>query len=123
LAGLALAFAMAASRWAARSKEPPARRAGPIDEPAAPTDGVDGIPVQGSRHRKRLLIAHLVAWANKKGAPFDARPEPTPAHVRDAAGRGSPVGVWADTVEQAAFGGEDVDEPRRAEIDRLAPSD
>jgi hypothetical protein len=64
----------------------------------------------------------MIHWARKRGKPFDARPEPTPGHVRRAAGGDSPVGRWADAVERAAFGGEVVDERAHAELEKLAPA-
>jgi hypothetical protein len=100
--------------------------------------------------RRRALLERLVAWARRRGAPFDAVPEPTPEHVRRVAGRtrgvggaggaggergpdGPPVGsphvrnvaieAWAGAVERAAFGGEPVDAHREAEVDGLAPPD
>lgn len=72
--------------------------------------------------RRRAVLDRMIAWARRRGRPFDVRPEPTPAHVRRAAGAESPVGRWADAVERAAFGGEAVDERAHAEIDKLAPA-
>jgi hypothetical protein len=68
--------------------------------------------------RRRALIARLVRWARQQGAPFDGPPEPTPGHVRRAAARaGAPqVSSWAEGVEHAAFGPDDVD---AAEEERL----
>jgi hypothetical protein len=71
--------------------------------------------------RKRALIERMVAWARRRGKPFDARPEPTPGHVRRAAGGDTAIGRWADAIEHAAFAGEQVDERVHAEIDHLAP--
>jgi len=71
--------------------------------------------------RRRALLDRLVAWARRRGRPFDAHAEPTPAHVRRAAGRDLDVVRWASAVERAAYGGEVVDEQAQAEIDRLAP--
>jgi hypothetical protein len=71
--------------------------------------------------RKRALIDRLVAWAHRRGKPFDARPEPTPGHVRRAAGGHLPVARWADAVERAAFGGAPVTADVEREIDHLAP--
>jgi hypothetical protein len=73
--------------------------------------------------RKRALLERLVAWARGRGAPFDARPEPTPGHVRRAAGSEFTVARWADAVERAAYGGQNVDAAAQAEIERLAPTD
>jgi len=71
--------------------------------------------------RKRKLIDRLVTWAKKRGRPFDAAPEPTPGHVRRAAGADFGTARWADAVEKAAYGGDDVDARVEAEVDRLAP--
>ncbi len=73
--------------------------------------------------RKRALLERLVAWARGRGAPFDARPEATPGHVRRAAGSEFTVARWADAVERAAYGGQNVDAAAQAEVDRLAPAD
>lgn len=72
--------------------------------------------------RRRALLGRLIAWAKQRGRPFDARPEPTPGHVRQAAGPDLRVARWADAVERAAFGGEPVDAHVEGEVDRLAPS-
>jgi CBS domain-containing protein len=72
--------------------------------------------------RRRAVLDRMVAWARRRGKPFDARPEPTPGHVRRAAGGDSPVGRWADAVERAAFGGETVDARAQAELEKLAPA-
>jgi hypothetical protein len=72
--------------------------------------------------RKRALLDRLVAWARRRGLPYDARPEPTPGHVRRAAGGEFTVARWADAVERAAFGGQVVDARAEGEIERLAPS-
>jgi hypothetical protein len=87
----------------------------------APPEIDESLTPDESRRRKRQLLAHLVAWARARGGRFYARPDPTPAQVRAAAGPGSKVADWADAVERAAFSGEVVDEGRRAEIERLAP--
>jgi hypothetical protein len=71
--------------------------------------------------RKRALLARLVVWARQRGKPFDARPEPTPGHVRHAAGEDFRVARWADAVERAAFAGEEIDALKESEIDKLAP--
>jgi hypothetical protein len=83
--------------------------------------------------RRRLLIEQLVNWAKRRGRPFDARPEPTPAHVRQAAGRlefaleqrsqAARLEQWAGAVEVAAFGGSPVDARVQAEVERLGPAD
>jgi hypothetical protein len=71
--------------------------------------------------RRRALLDRLVAWARKRGKPFDARPEPTPGHVRRAANSEFTVARWADAVERAAYAGAVVDEHAQGEVDRLAP--
>jgi hypothetical protein len=72
--------------------------------------------------RKRALLARLVAWAKLRGRPFDSRPEPTPGHVRRAAGDDYAVARWASAVERAAYAGDEVDARVEAEVDKLAPS-
>jgi hypothetical protein len=71
--------------------------------------------------RRRALLDRLVAWARARGKPFDGRPEATPGHVRRAAGKEVPVARWAEAVEQAAYGGGQVDAAVHGEIDRMAP--
>lgn len=71
--------------------------------------------------RKRALLARLVGWAKWAGAPFDARPEPTPGHVRDAATDRPETARWAGAVERAVFGPGDVDAEQEAEIASLSP--
>jgi hypothetical protein len=75
------------------------------------------------RLRKRALLDRLVAWARLRGQPFDAQPEPTPAHVRRVASDEGAVARWADAVEQAAFGGTIVDGRGQAQVDELAPGE
>jgi hypothetical protein len=72
--------------------------------------------------RRRALLDGLVAWARRRGGRFDARPEPTPAHVRRVAGEESDVAAWADAVERAAFGSETVDRQREMAVNQLAPA-
>jgi hypothetical protein len=72
--------------------------------------------------RKRAMLGRLVTWAKQRGRPFDARPEPTPGHVRHAAGDDFRVARWADAVERAAYAGDPVDAHVEAEVDRLAPA-
>ena len=71
--------------------------------------------------RKRKLLERLVAWARRTGAPYDARPEATPGHVKRAA-RDDRVATWASAVERAAFGGQEVDERAESEVEDLFPS-
>ena len=71
--------------------------------------------------RKRKLLERLVKWARLRGRPFDAHPEPTPGHVRRAAGNDSETARWAEAVERAAYAGGQVDARAEAEVERLAP--
>lgn len=74
--------------------------------------------------RRRALLASLVAWAKKRGAPFDVRPEPTPGHVRRVASlerREPDAAQWAAAVEDGVFGPGEVDARREAEIAKLSP--
>jgi len=64
-----------------------------------------------------------VKWARRRGPPFDARPEPTPGHVRRAAGAELATARWADAVERAVFGPGEIDARTEHEIDRLAPEE
>ncbi len=108
---------------------------GPLHAPARMP-----MPHTGELHvalvaRKRALLDRLVKWARLRGRPFDARPEPTPGHVRRAArlaGRGEEgeggagasekdIKEWAEAVERAAYGGGTIDAAAEAEVDRLAP--
>ncbi len=73
--------------------------------------------------RRRALLDRLVAWARRRGRPFDARPDPTPAHVSRVARSGDAVKDWAEAVERAAYSGGAVDAQREADVDRLAPPD
>ena len=71
--------------------------------------------------RKRRLLERMVAWAKRRGRPYDSSPEATPGHVRRAAGNDFAMAKWADAIEKAAYGGGDVDARLEAEVDRLAP--
>jgi len=71
--------------------------------------------------RKRALLDRLVAWARRRGRPFDAPPEPTPGHVRRAAAGDFAVARWADAIERAAFGGGTIDAHAESEVVRLQP--
>lgn len=72
--------------------------------------------------RRRALLARLVGWAKQRGAPFDVRPEPTPGHVRRAAGDDGDTARWASAVEEAVFGGGEVDARVEREIEAMAPT-
>ncbi len=73
--------------------------------------------------RRRKLLERLVAWARRRGAPYDVRPEPTPAQVKRAAegANNSPAAEWAGAVEQAAFDQGDVDARVEADVMALSP--
>jgi hypothetical protein len=73
--------------------------------------------------RRRALLDRLVAWARRRGRPFDAKPEPTPGHVRRAGAAELPIARWADAVERAAYGGAAVDARVQADVERLEPPD
>jgi hypothetical protein len=85
--------------------------------------------------RRRAVLDRLVAWARRRGPPFDAMPEPTPGQVGKAAGSTpwpdaasggtakAGIQAWAGAVERAVYGGEAVDAAREAEVDSLAPPD
>jgi len=73
--------------------------------------------------RRRALLARLVAWARKRGRPFDVKPEPTPGHIRRAAAEDFQTARWADAVEKAVFGGGEVDARTEREIERMLPAD
>jgi hypothetical protein len=71
--------------------------------------------------RKRALLDRLVAWARRQGGAYVAPPDPTPAHVRRAAGSNVAVARWANAVEEAVYGDGAVDEQGQADVDRLEP--
>ncbi|WP_394827181.1 hypothetical protein [Pendulispora albinea] len=71
--------------------------------------------------RKRALLDRLIAWARMRGRPFDQRPEPTPGHVRNAAGADFGTAHWAEEVERAVFSAEDIDARAEEDIEKLAP--
>lgn len=110
--------------------------------PNVPTVGDEFIVAEGALHaqlrqvlpsagelsialaeRRRALLARLVKWARRRGAPFDVRPEPTPGHVRRAASADPETARWAEAVERAAFGPDAFDAAAEGEIERLAPRD
>jgi hypothetical protein len=73
--------------------------------------------------RRRQLLDKLISWARKRGGRFNARPEPTPGHVRRAAGSESQIAAWADAVERTVYGGAIVDARAQAEVDQIGPSE
>lgn len=89
-----------------------------LRQPAPPSGEVSIALVM----RKRALLDRLVAWARRRGRPFDSPPEATPGHVRRAAGADFAVARWADAVERAAFGGGTVDARVEADVERLEPN-
>jgi len=72
--------------------------------------------------RRRALLARMVAWARRVGVPFDTLPEPTPRHIRQAAGSSTEVARWAEAVEQVAFGQAIVDANAESAVDHMSPS-
>jgi hypothetical protein len=58
--------------------------------------------------RRRAVLRRLVRWAKARGAPYDTKPEPTPAQVRRAGREREEVRDWAAAVERVAFGPEPV---------------
>ena len=100
-----------------------------VRRPVPPPGEVEVALVQ----RRRLLVDPLVAWARRRGRPFDGRPEPTPGHVRRAAGRfefepeqraqAARIQEWAGAVEMAAYSGLPIDARAQAEVERLGPAD
>lgn len=72
--------------------------------------------------RKRAILDRLVEWARLRGKPYDARPEPTPAHVqRAAAGKAGDIAAWAEAIERAAYAEGEVDARVEQEIEAIAP--
>jgi len=71
--------------------------------------------------RRRDLLKRLVGWARSRGGAFDAKPEPTPGHVRRAAGEARDIAGWAEAVERVVYGGSVVDATVQSAIDRMAP--
>jgi hypothetical protein len=73
--------------------------------------------------RRRALVRRFVQWSQFRGAPYDTRPEATPAHVQAIARaqRRADVERWASDVERAAFGPGDVDADRERQIREAEP--
>jgi hypothetical protein len=71
--------------------------------------------------RKRALLDGLVAWARRRGTPYDMAADPTPGHVREMAGSDLAVARWAGAVERAAYSGDTFDEHAQAQVDILGP--
>jgi hypothetical protein len=80
--------------------------------------------------RRRALLDRLVRWARHQGSPFDGPAEPTPGHVRRAAGRlqghdgerWTAVEKWAAHVESSAFGPEPVHAAEEEAVRGAEPS-
>ena len=82
----------------------------------APSRGVVEIALVS---RRRAILRVFVEWAKRRGAPFDAKPEPTPAHAVRMAGDERATVIWARAVEEAAFGHLPVDARRETEVHDL----
>jgi hypothetical protein len=87
-----------------------------------------GLPAGGTLRialitRRRALLRRLVQWARIRGAPYDAKPDPTPGQVRGSAlSTGKPeVEAWARRVEDAAFGPGEVDAATEARVREVEP--
>jgi hypothetical protein len=65
--------------------------------------------------RRRSLLRRMVSWARVRGKPYDAQPEPTPAHIVSVSERDD-VRDWAGELEAAAFGPAPVDDGVEARI-------
>lgn len=91
----------------------------PLRRPLPPPGQLDVALVT----RRRALLDGLVAWARRRGRPFDAKPDPTPGHVRRAGATELPIGRWADALERAAYGAAPVDERAQAAVERLEPAE
>jgi hypothetical protein len=75
--------------------------------------------------RRRALLARMIDWARREGVPFDAQPEPTPRHIRQAAqvaGNNVEVIHWAEAAEQVIFGQAVVDANAESHVDHMSPS-
>ena len=118
----ALFCGLATSRPHARESRSAARH-----RCAAACDAEEKLPPSGEIEialvsRKRAILDRLVEWARMRGKPYDARPEPTPAHVqRAAAGKSGDIVAWAEAIERAAYDDGDVDARVEQEIDAIAP--
>jgi hypothetical protein len=71
--------------------------------------------------RKRRVLDRLVEWARRRGPPYASAAEPTPLHVRKAAGADDRTAKWAKAVEQAAFDDVAVDARVEREVEDLEP--
>jgi hypothetical protein len=60
--------------------------------------------------RKRAVLNEMVDWVKRRGEPFSFKGDPTPGELSAfAEGFRPDVAVWADAVEQTAYGGAPVD--------------
>jgi len=73
--------------------------------------------------RRRALLRRFVQWAQFRGVPYDRKPEPTPEQVVAVARQQQRPEVvdWARAVEEVAFGPDQVDAGRDAELRDLEP--
>jgi hypothetical protein len=73
--------------------------------------------------RRRTLLARLVDWARKRGAPWAGTHDPTPGEVARSAEtlEDRSVASWARAVEAAAFGPAAVDPTEEARVRSLEP--
>ena len=67
---------------------------------------------------RRAVLDRLVAWAKRRGQPFDSKAEPTPDWVAEVArSKGHPaIEAWAKSVSVAAFGMDGPDNPERDDL-------
>ncbi len=70
---------------------------------------------------RRNILRRFVDWARRRGGPFFAPPEPTPAQVRKAGARDPELVAWAQAVEAAAFGPRDVGETTEQQLRAMEP--
>jgi len=89
-------------------------------EQALPPPSVLGVALVT---RRRALLDRMVRWARRQGAPFDGAPEPTPGHVRRAAGRAQAPQIeeWASHLEAAAYGPDQVSADTEQQIRAAEP--
>lgn len=89
-------------------------------ERSAPAPGELVIQLVG---RRRAILARLVEWAERRGAPWKQTGEPTPGEVRRVAlgARDEPARAWAEEVEAAAFGPEPPDLAAEKRISEREP--
>lgn len=91
----------------------------PLNRPAPPPGSLAITLVT----RRRTLLGRLVDWSRRRGAPWIAHGDPTPAELaRKAEDFGEPgVGNWARAVERAAFGLTAVNQAEETRVRSLEP--